>query len=537
MIARFGNAWRRMCGPVHSDPTAGVGGAVSAEGAVLGLIVASAVIRLWAAWGAGLCYGESYYFSCARHPNLSYFDQPPLSILIGSASLYLSGEVGPLILRGPFIAMFAGTSWLLFVLGRKLFGPWPGFYAVLLLNLAPVFSLSVGIFFQPDGPLMFFWLACVWCLTHLLLEPAPARPLLWWAAAGAMLGLGLLSKYQSVLLVPGVGLYLLWRRDQRRWVAHVGPYLALGVATLLIAPVLVWNSQHHWISFVWQGTRGLYNPQGFSLHFHSTWILANIAGQALELLPWVWVGLLGELVRSFRRAAPPARQLIACLAVVPIALFTAVALYVDIGRTHFHWGMPGYLLLFLPLGDTVDRWLRQGRTLCRWGLGATAVVSILGMTVIATHEATGWLKDVGLAQALEEDRDPTYECIDFTALERAFAERGLLGRKDIFVFSDWWYRAGKVDYGLKGKLPIFALNRNDPRNFAFFDRTERWLGKDGILVTTNDRLDAVSDYYGEFFTRIVPLGAVRLGRHGRHELTLYLYRFEDLRRPYPLPYG
>ena len=41
-----------------------------------------------------------------------------------------------------------------------------------------------------------------------------------------------------------------------------------------------------------------------------------------------------------------------------------------------------------------------------------------------------------------------------------------------------------MDYGLKGRLPVLAFTRDNPRGFAFFDRSERYLGKDGILVTT-----------------------------------------------------
>jgi len=516
----------------------GIPRSISAETAALTLIAVSALLRLWAAWGSGLCIGESYYFASARHPSLSYFDQPPLSILLASASMRVAGAVGPLVLRGPFIALFAGTTWLLFLLGRRLFGPWPAVYAALLLNLAPIFSLSVGMFLQPDGPLMFFWLACVCCLAALLLGPAPRRPMWWWAAAGALLGLGLLSKYHALLLVPGVGLYLLTQREQRRWLVHPGPYLALAIAALVFSPVIAWNAAHGWISFVWQSTRGLNDPE-YGTGIHPTWVLANVAGQALELLPWVWLCLVAELVRSFRRTAPPARHFLASLAVLPIAVFTAVASYAVLGRSHFHWGMPGYLLLFLPLGETVDRGLREGRAAYRWGLGATMAISVLGMTVVTTHEATGWLKSLSpaVARRLRGDKDPTFECIDFTPLESAFAERGLFDAKDIFVFSDWWHRAGKVDYGLRGRLPVLALNWNDQRNFAFFDRTERWLGKDGILVTTKDTAAEVAQHYGQYFARITSLGEVPVGRRGRHELTLYLYRCEDLQRPYPRPYG
>jgi 4-amino-4-deoxy-L-arabinose transferase-like glycosyltransferase len=507
---------------------------VSAETAVLWLIVVSGILRIAAAWWAGLCYGESYYFSCARHPSPGYFDQPPLSILLATASMHLVGGVARLTLRWPFIALFAGTTWLFFLLGRRLFGAWPAFYAALLLNLAPVFSLSVGIFLQPDGPLMFFWVLCLWCLVHVLIEPVSPRPLLWWVSAGAALGLGLLSKYTAVLLVAGVGLYVLTDRTRRRWLAHPGPYLALAIAAVFFSPVLFWNASHHWISFMWQGTRGLDELQGLRLD----WMLRNIGGQSLELLPWVWLALVVELAHSLGRRSTAERRLVGWVAVLPIVLFTGVAAYALTGQRHFHWGMPGYLLLFLPLGDTVHRGLRAGRAMFRRGLVATVVVSLLVMTVATSHVATGWLKDVpGIAAALAGDNDPTLECIDFTALEAAFAQRGLLGRRDLFVFSDWWFRAGKVDYGLQGQLPVLALSRTDPRSFALFEPQEPWLGKDGILVTTKDTPKQVTAYYGPYFARFSALGRVEIGRRGRDELTLYLYRGENFFRPYPIPYS
>jgi dolichyl-phosphate-mannose-protein mannosyltransferase len=503
--------------------------------------VVSALLRLAVGWGNGLCLGESYYFSCARHPSLSYHDHPPLSMLLGTLSMQLSGNAGRLVLRWPIIVLFAGTTWLMFLLGRRLFGAWAGFHAALLLNLSPIFSLTVGVFFQPEGTLMFFSLACVWCLAHLLLGPPPRRPLAWWAAAGLMLGLAMLSKYAAVLLVAGAGLHVLTSREQRRWLAHPGPYLALAIALLLFSPVLVWNAQHQWESFIFQTTRG---AQEFD-RIHLDWVLFNIGGQALGLLPWIWAALVVELATSFGRRPPqPQRRFVAWLAVLPIVLFTGVAAYAAVSLRHFHWPTPGYLLLFLPLGDTVSRGLARGSPVYRWSLRATAVVSLVSMAVVTTHIATGWLKDLpGLAKrfpAVEDPvdaTDPTFECVDYTGLERAFAERGLLGRKDIFVFSDWWLLAGKIDYGLKGRLPVFAFTRNGtPRAFAYFDRSERWLGKDGIFVTTKTPAE-VAARFGPYFTRITPLGQVDVGRAGRPEAKLNLYRCEGLLIPYPQPYG
>ena len=93
-----------------------------------------------------------------------------------------------------------------------------------------------------------------------------------------------------------------------------------------------------------------------------------------------------------------------------------------------------------------------------------------------------------------------------------------------------------MDYGLNGRLPVLAFTRDDPRSFAFFDRSERYVGKDGILVTTKTPAE-VAGRFERYFARITPLGEVRVGRRNRAEYTLYLYRGERLTIPYPQPYG
>ena len=508
---------------------------LSAESATLWLIGLTAILRVAAAAGVGLGVGESYYFSSALHPSPGYFDQPPLANLLGTLMLRLTGQVSGLVLRAPFIALFTGTTWLMFLIGRKLFGAWAGFWAALLLNLAPVFSVSVGIFFQPEGPLMFFWLASLWCLVRLLVvEPPVAHPLRWWSAAGVLLGLAMLSKYSAVFLALGTLLFLLLHPARRRWLAHPGPYLAVAIALAVFSPVLVWNARHGWISFLWQGNRGV------AFHgIHLDWLVHNLSGQAMELLPWIWLPLVVELFRAGRGepSSAQARSLIACLAAPPIVLFTAVAAYSNVGN-HYHWGTPGYLMLLLPLGATVDRGIRSGRALPRWLVAAGAVLSLAFMVTVTTHAATGWAR-TGLgwiSRWLAGGNDFTIDVIDYTALEDRFRRLGLLDRRDLLVFSDKWYVAGKVDYGLKGALPVLALNAFDPRAYAFFDSTARWLGKEAVMVTTTAELADVARRYDPYCSGLTPMEPVDVTRRGRVEVTLYLYRCDALVRPFPRPY-
>lgn len=126
--------------------------------------------------------------------------------------------------------------------------------------------------------------------------------------------------------------------------------------------MLVWNARHGWISFVFQSTRGLDDYTGI----RPDWLLRNIVGQSIALLPWLWAALAIELIASFRGRPPEAeRRFVGWLAVTPIALFTAAAAYSSASKHHFHWPTPGYLLLFLPLGDTVYRGLARGRAAYR----------------------------------------------------------------------------------------------------------------------------------------------------------------------------
>jgi len=156
--------------------------------------------------------------------------------------------------------------------------------------------------------------------------------------------------------------------------------------------------------------------------------------------------------------------------------------------------------------------------------------------VAVTHTATGWL--VRIAPAWLASRpDGTVECTDWALLEPALRARGLLGRSDTFIFSDRWHRSGKVDYALGGTMSVLAMNPTDPRSFAFFDSTERWLGKDGVLVTTKDNPREIAAEYAPYFARFTPIGDVPVVRGGRRVDWLHLYHGENLLRPYPSPYG
>ena len=129
---------------------------LSAERKALVLILVFTALRLWVGATTGLGVDEAYSLSIARALSLSYFDHPPLHQWIAHFSELVFGP-GRLV-RTPFIALFAGSTWAMFLLTRRLYGADAALWAALALNLAGFLSVAAGEWILPDGPLLFFLL-------------------------------------------------------------------------------------------------------------------------------------------------------------------------------------------------------------------------------------------------------------------------------------------------------------------------------------------------------------------------------------------
>ena len=71
--------------------------------------------------------------------------------------------------------------------------------------------------------------------------------------------------------------------------------LGVAVAGLLFLPVIVWNAQHEWAQFAFQGGRARMT------HLDLLAPLVTLAGQAIFILPWLWVPLVISLARAAAR--------------------------------------------------------------------------------------------------------------------------------------------------------------------------------------------------------------------------------------------
>jgi 4-amino-4-deoxy-L-arabinose transferase-like glycosyltransferase len=479
------------------------------------LLLGTALLRLGFAALLGLGVDESYMVASGHTLSLGYFDHPPAAWWLSWGAAHLAGSQAPVVVRLPFIALFALSTWLVARLGSAIGGPRAGLWAAVLLNLSPVFGVTSGTWVLPDGPLDCALLGAALCLLHAL----PARggaAWRWWAGAGLCAGLAMFAKYSAGLTIAGAFAYLLTSRSHRRWLAHPAPYLAAALALAVFSPVIVWNATHHWASFAFQGARAEAGAR-----FHPLGPLVVLGGEALFVLPWIWAPMMLLFVAALRRGPADWRGwLLACLAAPPILLFALVAAWSG-QRVLFHWAAPGYLMLFPSLGAAVAD--RIGSVHVRRTLRHTAIFVVLAVAVVGTQVRFDWLHPVIAAVARQ---DPDLAAIDWTSLRTDLAGRGLLAPGTIIGVPDW-RDAGKIGIALGPDVTVLCLN-GDAREFGLANPPAHFLGRDVLLLVPEHAVRAVAALRPAF-AALAPLPPAPIRHAGRVLAQVAVFQAHDLR--------
>ncbi len=273
----------------------------------------------------------------------------------------------------------------------------------------------------------------------------------------------------------------------------------------LFSPVLLWNAQHGWASFAFQGGRA---EAG---RWHLLAPLVVLGGEAAFLLPWIWAPLMVVFATALRRGSADAGSwLLACLALFPIAVFAIVALWAR-GHVLFHWAAPGYLFLFPLLGAAVDSGGAAGSRVARYGLIATAGLICTGLFVIDSEVRLNWLPTV--AEDFAPGKDPDLAALDWTSLRTDLAVRGLLGRPKLVVAALRWYEAGKIDYALGGRVKVICLG-DDPREYRYVDGPASLAGDDVLILSPRRRATTILQRYARSFHRMDALPPIMLRHDG-----------------------
>ncbi|OYT15735.1 MAG: hypothetical protein B7C24_11390, partial [Bacteroidetes bacterium 4572_77] len=238
------------------------------------LILISSIIRLLIASLVELGNDEVYYHTYALFPEWSHFDHPPMVgwfIQLFSANTFLHSQ---LLMRSSSLFLAAVNTWLIFELGCRIKNELTGIYAALLYTASIYTSLIAGVFIMPDTPQLFFWLIALYLMIDILPDkdtvPSNKRRFL---LLGFIIGLAMLSKYTSVFLWGGIGLYLLV--FNRNWFKSASLYAAGIISLIVFSPVLWWNYKNDFISFTFHEDRVSLLDSPIRLDFIGTEILGE----------------------------------------------------------------------------------------------------------------------------------------------------------------------------------------------------------------------------------------------------------------------
>lgn len=462
---------------------------------VLALIGVLFVLKVLVAATAELDSVEAYHWLYAQHPALGYYDHPGMIGWMIWLSTAIFGD-SPLGIRMLTLVASGVSAWLVFLTGRKLFDERAGRLAAMLFALT-FGTLKYGSMATPDAPLLLFWLATLWALTHALTEER-AR---WWAAAGVFLGLAMLSKYTAVFLPLGALLFLLFSPPHRGWLRRKEPYVAAAIALIVFSPTIYWNAQNGWESFAYQGVGRIRQSKVDVKNF------VEFARRQAEVMTpfvllWAWGTGLASLVKWRQRLWT--KRLVAAVGMPMLILFTLLTLTRSVRG---HWILPGAATLYLLVGAVVVRgpslgkWLIQGTV----GLAFVAFVAISVVRISGTHAgAHGWRQ-----------------------LSEAVAKRG----PGVVVAQDY-HVAAQLAYHLRPRPVVdFTAVGWGGKGFKYWWRGSEHQGADAVIVYEKKEYPEGIEHVLRHFEGIVLTEEVHVERYAAKRESFFLLLARGYRPP------
>ncbi|MBW7932841.1 MAG: glycosyltransferase family 39 protein [Gemmatimonadaceae bacterium] len=323
----------------------------------LQVLAAGTMLRLLLAAVVPLTNDEAYYWEWSRRLAAGYFDHPP-----AIAWLVALGGDTPLGVR--LGSVLAGTLAGLAILrtARRLGGDDAALWASLIYACVPLAAAGY-VLATPDAPL---FCALAWTL-HAVVEAlsAPLRSpasLRWWSVAGVAIGIAMLSKYTAVLIPAAIALSVALYAPLRPRLREPGPYVAVGIASLVLAPNLWWNATHEWISFAFQLGHGLGAPKHAGVGAILTRELNLVGGQAGLTSPILFVLFLIVIWRALQQRDDAIHRLLGTVSVCVLLFFawSATRKNVEANWPASAW-LPAIILLAVAgAHGAYTRWLRGG---------------------------------------------------------------------------------------------------------------------------------------------------------------------------------
>jgi hypothetical protein len=416
-------------------------------------------------------FDEAHYWMWSERLAPAYFSKGPgiAFVMRASTAIFGANEFGVRFFS-PILA--AGTSLLLFYFARRLFSANAGIWAVLALNVTPIFN--IGAFLMTIDPLsIFFWLAAMFAF-WLAVEQSPRFS--WhWPLTGLLIGLGFLCKYTNALELVSIVLIVALAPRLRHEFARPRLYLLLGAFALCTIPPILWNAQHAWITLAHLRSRGSLE-HGFG--FHPLELLAFLGEHFLAYSPLLFLALAWGVIGSWRRLNQQFKVLFLFWFGLPVFIFYFL---ISLNKAAApNWDALS-ILSFGLLAVYFWRDRLEASPALRLGTGAALLLGLL-MSLLALD--TDLIRSAGFQLWRS---DPSDRMRGWKSATRAVEKiRGDLEAKfaeKLFLIADARDRASEISFYLRDKRPegrghppVYIVESQDMVNqFSFWPRYDQFV--------------------------------------------------------------
>lgn len=369
------------------------------------IVLVAAAARLWVSAATGLVLDEAYYTQWSFFLSPGYLDHPPAIAWQIAAGRLVAGNTE---LAVRLFAVLNGVIVALAIhrIGVLLFDRRTAALAVIWYTA----STAAALLFiaTPDSPSVLFWTLTLWAIA----EVVAGRSANWWLVAGLFVGLGIASKLTNAFLPIGIGLFVLSSRERRVWLRIWQPWAAIAVAVIALVPMLMWNAQHEWATFLFQGQRiagGNYLTDGPVGN-----LVDLLGGQLLAAGPILFVLAMAAIVIAFVRWLRPDGLALTVLSSLPLILF--MAQHILRWKVEANWPVVIWPALALAGASLIANWRHWVGAVLRWvhvAVGAIAIGLVYAQALWQpfdvgaldrTREQRGWAAlQMELAALAEEN--------------------------------------------------------------------------------------------------------------------------------------
>jgi len=419
---------------------------------------------------------EAHYWEWSRRLDISYYSKGPIIAYLIYIGTYIFGDT-VFAIRVLAVIFSAFSSIVLYKFGKTLYNEKTGFFTALIIQIIPLFS-TYGIIFTIDSPLIFFWSLSLYlfytAINKQYDEDEDKGHIFTWILLGISIGLGLLTKYSMAFFYICSLIFLLTNKKYRFLLSKKEPYIALFVSLIIFSPVLIWNSQHDWVTI--RHTIGqAHVKDGLKLTINN--FQEFILSQAFVITPLLFILILYSL---FKLKNTEKGSLLFWFSIPIILFFTLKSLQ---GKVQANWALPGYITGVIGFSKyCIDELKKHDKP-----LKTTTYLALL--ISIAITSIAHYPSIINLPPEI----DPTIRLQGWKALGNEVTEiyNDMSKKGKVFILSDRYQISSELAFYVKGHPYTYCVNFKRRMNqYDLWQGFENLIGYNAILVMSgNAKID------------------------------------------------